>query len=619
MTDRELEQRLRAWYAAELAETQQAPIELRERIAAIPDSYPAPRRPLARPRDLRLLAVAAILLVGGALAAGAGLVRLPSVVRPAPSDAVLVTPVPSPSATPTATASPPPPPNAWITGQQLADLLSRENGYKWVSADGGDGRTILQLDRPPTSPTSIEISPPFDGRATVAVGVALEPGSATLGPEVDHIAQALAPDAAAWIHDAFAHGLDKTGGGSLAADTANGGSVGVIVVDEVVMKDWAHVWFSPDPLPPVRTEPIAPGSVVYADSGLIRVANPDGTDAGTLLGGAYDARVPGATGVTRVLGWSPDGSRLFYLDAGGRLMSTNAAGSEPTLIGRADRPRDRCTRLSDATLRAKCAADLAGIRELCPALTVDDTCEANLDEVLISPDGARLAYPIDDGSALTVIGFFDIATGQVTRIAFDSERTPGGPACEGPFGGGALQWSPDGTRFVFGNSLRPKVDGWCQGAVFTINADGTDLRRLTSSKVHAMEPRWSPDGSTIVFSRSIPRSARDGKGDATRIKVDADIYSVRQDGSGLTALTSDGVSFEPIWTGDGRIAFRKMQADGRAELWVMDADGTNATRLDTTIAAQSAARCTVCPYDPTEGDSSQDGGPFLRFWRPGQP
>jgi Tol biopolymer transport system component len=134
-----------------------------------------------------------------------------------------------------------------------------------------------------------------------------------------------------------------------------------------------------------------------------------------------------------------------------------------------------------------------------------------------------------------------------------------------------------------------------------------------------MEPRWSPDGSTIVFSRSIPRSARDGKGDATRIKVDADIYSVRQDGSGLTALTSDGVSFEPIWTGDGRIAFRKMQADGRAELWVMDADGTNATRLDTTIAAQSAARCTVCPYDPTEGDSSQDGGPFLRFWRPGQP
>ena len=55
-----------------------------------------------------------------------------------------------------------------------------------------------------------------------------------------------------------------------------------------------------------------------------------------------------------------------------------------------------------------------------------------------------------------------------------------------------------------------------------------------------MDPRWSPDGSTIVFSSTTPRSAWDGKTDATRIPVDTDIYSVRPDGSGLTALTSDG-------------------------------------------------------------------------------
>jgi Tol biopolymer transport system component len=617
MTDRELKERLRAWYAGEVAETDTAPADLRERIAAIPASHPTPLRPLGRRRDLRLLAVAAILLVGGALAAGAGLLRMPFVVRPAPSDALLVAPEPSTSEAPAETASPTASPKPWITGQQLADRLSRENGYTWVPQDAGDGRTILSSE--PSDSSSIRISPPFDSRANVEVSVELAADAEAVGPDVDRIAQALSPDVAAWIHDAFTQGRQKPGGGVAWTNTASGGSVGVAVVDEVVMNDWVHVSFSPDPLPPVRTEPIAAGSVVYADSGFIRVANPDGTDAGSLLGGAYDPRVPTAPDVARVLGWSPDGSQLFYVDAGGALMRTDARGSEPTLIGRSDRIQDRCKKLSDPE-QAKCVADLAGVNELCPAVTVDDTCEPNVEEVLISPDGTRLAYPITDDSGLSTIGFLDLATGQVTRIAFDSERRPGGPACEGPpAGGGPLQWSPDGTRFALGRSIGPKVDGWCQGAIFTVNVDGTDLRRLTPAKVHALDPRWSPDGSTIVFSSMTPRSAWDGKTDATRIPIDTDVYSVRPDGSDLTALTSDGVSILPYWTRDGRIVFSHINPDRTSEPWIMDADGANPTRLDTTVAAQTAAGCTVCPYWPSESGPFQDGGPFLRFWRPGQP
>src|SRR5262245_27092924 len=137
MTDRELQERLTAWYAAEVPETERAPEELREAVAAIPATNPTPLRPLSRRRDLRLLAVAAILVVGGALAAGSGLLRFKSVVPPTPSEALLVTPRPSPSAsaTPTPAAPPSASPTAWITGQQLADLLSRESGYKWVSED----------------------------------------------------------------------------------------------------------------------------------------------------------------------------------------------------------------------------------------------------------------------------------------------------------------------------------------------------------------------------------------------------------------------------------------------------------------------------------------------------
>ena len=82
MTDRELEERLRAWYAAEVGESERAPAEMRERIMAIPASTPMPLRPIARRRNFTLLAVAAVLVVGGGLAAGAGLMRFTSVVPP---------------------------------------------------------------------------------------------------------------------------------------------------------------------------------------------------------------------------------------------------------------------------------------------------------------------------------------------------------------------------------------------------------------------------------------------------------------------------------------------------------------------------------------------------------
>ena len=62
-------------------------------------SFPARR--FGRGRGLTLLAVAALLLVGGAVAAGSGLLRLPSVVPPVPAPTIPVA-VTSPTAGPTA-------------------------------------------------------------------------------------------------------------------------------------------------------------------------------------------------------------------------------------------------------------------------------------------------------------------------------------------------------------------------------------------------------------------------------------------------------------------------------------------------------------------------------------
>ena len=105
MTDQELEQRLHAWYAAEVGETQAAPDDLRQVLATIPATTPVPLRARGGRRGFTLLAVAAVLIVGGVLAAGSGIINPRPAVTPAPNVAVVV-PSGSPSlATPAPTAN----------------------------------------------------------------------------------------------------------------------------------------------------------------------------------------------------------------------------------------------------------------------------------------------------------------------------------------------------------------------------------------------------------------------------------------------------------------------------------------------------------------------------------
>jgi Tol biopolymer transport system component len=361
----------------------------------------------------------------------------------------------------------------------------------------------------------------------------------------------------------------------------------------------------------------APGRIVYTRH--VRLANGEG-DCVTRFQFCHRASVfvsnadgtaerelfPGLN--SRVVAASADGSKLLV-----SIQEADVARLYMTDVDGADR------RLLDIECQFPCVHDWS---------------------FAISPDGGRLAFartladnPETEEATGSVIAIMDLATGRVVQLASTFASNPElGDPCHQNCGEGdnaEPSWSSDGEHLLFsrtgiGTPNQPRMWWLLDSVLFRVDADGANLQQLTPTEVRARDGHWSPDGSLIVFTSTIESVA--GPPEINALQQRNDLYTVRPDGTGLERLTTDTVgplkTLDPVevgarfasWTRDGRIVFTRNAEPGEEmwQLWVMDRDGSNVTRLEPSDPVElTAIGCASCPYPGLSGVVDY---PSVAFW-----
>jgi Tol biopolymer transport system component len=245
------------------------------------------------------------------------------------------------------------------------------------------------------------------------------------------------------------------------------------------------------------------------------VVNPDGTHQKLVLAGAYNPY------------WSPDGRFL--------AMQTPYNGGCPpcssTTILNPDTGRTRVLSPPDSNLATGCS--------------------------LWSPDALHFACSGENDNNPSLNGIYTIRTkdgGGLTRIT----NAGGGGLVDIP-----IDYSPDGTRLVFGRVSFEDHSCTTRSALYVVNVDGSGLHRITPWGFCDDDGSWSPDGSEIAFASG----NQFGR-----------IYVVHPDGTGLMQIpipANGGSGLGDVsWSPDGsKITF--IGASSGEGIYTANANGTD--------------------------------------------
>ena len=225
-----------------------------------------------------------------------------------------------------------------------------------------------------------------------------------------------------------------------------------------------------------------------------------------------------------------------------------------------------------------------------------------VNDVQLSPDGSMIAFVVGtvdqkqnrrysaiwtipaDGSREPVLLTTAVQSSTNPRwspdgrvVAFLSARpVPGEPAADAPrtqiwllrFDGGearrvtnlpngvtSIAWSPDGTQIIFSSSMQGNPE------LYVSDINGGRPKRLTNANGASMSPSWNPKtGQTIAFV-----SDRGGT---------PQLYLMNSDGTSATKLDvpDKGYVIDPAWAPNGQLlAFSWRRPNDNYDIYIMDA------------------------------------------------
>lgn len=132
-------------------------------------------------------------------------------------------------------------------------------------------------------------------------------------------------------------------------------------------------------------------------------------------------------------------------------------------------------------------------------------------------------------------------------------------------------WSPDGANLAFTSNRGGRYEIW------VMNADGTNLRRLTSAyydpvlaaAIEQKVPAWSPDGRFIAYWAGV-------EGTDPRTNLPRDVWIMNADGSGQRRLVPGD---DPAWSPDSTLIIYPTLSNDQLAVGAIDPSGSNARVL----------------------------------------
>ena len=248
------------------------------------------------------------------------------------------------------------------------------------------------------------------------------------------------------------------------------------------------------------------------------------------------------------------------------------------------------------------------------------------DPVQITHDPASDADPDVSTNGREIV-FTSNRTGNNDIFVTDSNGINVWNLTNNPANDGWPRWSPNGQQIAFHSNREDDDDEISDYDIYVMDADGSNLTQVTTYPGVDQYPDWSPNGKELMFRRDMDIYAVDlADGTVRRLTKGAglnqmavwspngrrivfmsnregycSVFVMNDDGSDQTNLTpkdpgdtdAEWCSRAPSWSRNGRQIYfmsSRPSTQGDAEIFVMNADGTEVRRLTYSLGTDGSPR-----------------------------